>query len=550
MKKIISLILALSVVISSFVIGFTVNATNETVYYVDSIYGDDSNSGTSESSAWKTAERASQQTYSQGDKILFKAGGVYTDTFTANGSGTKDNPITISSYGDTEEYGLPLFTTEENKYLIYIHNVNGWCVENIELTAPNGKGIYVIADNEVGKMTDITIKNCTFHDVFFKQNASDGYAPIYIASYGKNAILENVTLSGLNIYDCGRGIATFGITIEWHKDIFVSPEVSYNKNFVFEDISMNNLLYDAIIITSIDGLVVRNCSLIKTALRDDWPTAPMWSHHAKNLLIENCEIAGSTNPKDSMAVDFDGWTTDSICQYIYSHDNVRFVNNCVYDDYTKNENCTVRYCLSVNDNGSDNNMAQMLSANGYPYAEDEKSKRMTNFKFYNNTIINGGDFRMQGLEGAYIANNIFYTDNILQAFQTFRFRKNDGKIIGKYTFDGIFTNNCFYGCAIPASADNSVYKDPLFTGTDFTDVNSFKLSNKSPLLGKGIQVEDDMGEYDFYGNELSDIHNIGCYDGSGEDVEVNKTVFDYIIDYLRIPVAYLVSFVKNLIEIA
>ena len=318
-----------------------------------------------------------------------------------------------------------------------------------------------------------------------------------------------------------------GLTREWTPDLFVSPEESYNTGYTLDGLSLNNILYDGIIITSVYGMVIRNCALINTSLNDDYPTAPMWSHHASNYLVENCEIAGATNPKDGMAIDFDGWTTDSTYQYIYSHDNVRFITNCCYDSYTKNRNCTVRYCLSVNDNKKTNILAQLCTA-GIEYEDGEKADYMDNFKFYNNTIINASSIRCCNVKNSYIANNIITGDSktVVELLGRTIDENTGEKQIRK--FEGVITNNCFWGMGAPATAKNSYFCNPGFVGTDETDKNSFMLSSKSRLIGKGIQVEEDMGEYDFYGNELTDVHNIGCYDGTGEGDKASIGFFNCI----------------------
>ncbi len=544
MKKIISIFLCTAMLFSCMIFAASGVSASATVYYVDSISGDDSNSGTSESQAWRTMARASEQEYQSGDRLLFKAGGVYTGRFVAQGNGTAEQPIVVSAYGDIERDGKPLlYNRGQHEILFYIHNVNGWTVENLEFTAPDSRGMSIIADNGFGIMKDITVKNCTFHNIWYHETEQYGsdHAAINIRSSGKYTRIENVTLCDLNIYDCAYGINTHGNTLEWSRDIFISPEESYNQNFVFERISLNNIFYDAIIIGSINRLHINDCSLINTSLNTDHYTAPMWSHHAKNMLIENCEIAGATNYKDGMAVDFDGWTTDSTYQYIYSHDNIRFINNCVYDDQTKNANCTVRYCLSVNDNKGNNSFANLLTTPAYDYSiENDKPVYMDNFKFYNNTIINGSSFDIKDVRNSYVANNIFYGDDLSQEFKSKRVSTHDdtGK---KYLreFTGEFTNNCFYGCSIPMASKNSTTVDPKFVGDDLTDKNSFMLSSESKLIGRGIKVEDDMGERDFYGNPLTDSHNIGCYEGSGIDVEDSgiqlarfiKHVFQVIFGY-------------------
>ncbi len=538
-KRVISLALIFAILLSCTAVSTNAFASSGETYYIDSISGDDSNTGTSENNAWKTIEKASSMTYSAGDKILFKAGGIYAGTFKAKGNGTNENMITISSYGDTEIDGLPLLYTNEDKAVIMLQNVSGWCVENLEITAPNGCGIFLLADGNSGFIKDFVIRDCVIHDVCLKPLVrSRDYSAFRISSIGADNRIENLSISDLNIYDCNYGITMNGTTIEYTRSDYISPEYSYNQNFVIEDVTMNNILYDAIVITAMNNLLIRNCALINTALRDDWPTAAMWSHHAQNMLIENCEIAGSTNIKDGMAVDFDGWTTDSMYQYVYSHDNVCFMKNFLYDEITENANCTVRYCLSVNDNKLTNKFCDFMANAHLP--KDSQS-RMQNFKFYNNTIVNGCEFDMRDVEGAYVANNIFCGDYSME-FVTKHISRDKEAGTEKITeFKGTFTNNCFYGCAIPIKSENSIAADPQFIGTDYSDINSFKLSENSPLLGKGVQVEEDMGEHDFYGNPLTDTHNIGCYEGVGEETENTKSLFSYIPDFVKIIAGYILG---------
>lgn len=513
MKRILCLILSALMVFPAFSIS-TYALNTGTTYYVDSVNGLDGNSGTSAGEAWQTLEKASSMTYSAGDKILFKAGGVYTGSFQAKGSGTAENPVVMGAYGDVEAQGKPLIYTQEDETLIVLHNVSGWTVENLELSADNGKGIYITADGCV--MTDITVRNCSLHNIWYHSTPTykGGYCAIYMGAHGANTRIENLKLSGLNIYDCAYAIQMGGNTIEWSPDIYISPEVSYSQNFLFENLSLNNILYDAMAICSVNNLVIRDCSLINTSLNTDFCTAPLWMHHANKVLVENCEIAGATNTKDGMALDFDGWTTNSTYQYIYSHNNVRFMQHCVYDNTTKNANCTVRYCLSVNDNVANNDI-QLLNSSSY--TDDDNPAYMDNFKFYNNTIVNGSTFRFANIRHSVIQNNIF-TNSMKQQFVMTRMLNKDDRS-GKYlvSFEGNMSNNCFYETSVPLSVKDSVIENPLFTGKDRNDKNSFILSSGSPLIGAGVQVEEDMGSHDFYGNPLTDTHNIGCYEGKGVD---------------------------------
>jgi parallel beta-helix repeat protein len=68
-------------------------------YYVNSLSGSDSNSGTSESSSWKTLAKVNSFTFKPGDQILFKRGGVWREQLKVPSSGSSSNPIVFGAYG-------------------------------------------------------------------------------------------------------------------------------------------------------------------------------------------------------------------------------------------------------------------------------------------------------------------------------------------------------------------------------------------------------------------------------------------------------------------
>jgi len=88
---------------------FSVNAT---VYYVSNS-GSDSNSGTSESSPWKTIAKVNGFTPKPGDQILFKRGDEWTGNITVKASGTSSSRITYGAYGTGDKpkiYGSEIIT--------------------------------------------------------------------------------------------------------------------------------------------------------------------------------------------------------------------------------------------------------------------------------------------------------------------------------------------------------------------------------------------------------------------------------------------------------
>ena len=489
--RILSFILALILTFTAF--AFDTFATDDgTTYYIDSVNGNDSNNGLSPESPWKTLTHASNTTYGPGDEILLKRGCCYFSRFYARGSGTEENPITFATYGEGD---LPIITigSGEAQYtpVITISDVSHWVFKDLEITAPDGTGIFIYFNGRI--VEDITIDSVVLHDI--QNYASDDYygsQRAAIRMFGNTSrpynYLSDIHINNCEIYNCGYGIFTGGHYNDENPNSEMYP---YNKDILVENCSIYNLYDDAYIMAQSERLTLRNTSIINTCLSSGiYATAPTWTWGVTEALIENCEIAGAKNIKDGMACDFDDHTDNSTYQYIYSHDNVRFMWNCVYkEDHFNN---TVRYCLSVNDNVTRN----AGSWEGLPEI---------GFKFYNNTIVNGSEYCFRRYKDSYICNNIF---SLLPGC---------GIVLNK-DYENTFSNNCYYG-TLPTKIDvNSFWADPQFAGTDLTDKNSFMLKKCSPCIGAGVQVEEDMGEHDFYGNPLDDTHNIGCYEGDGVDL--------------------------------
>jgi len=68
-------------------------------YYVDDVNGNDGSSGTSETTAWRSLDRAGSFTLSPGARLLFRRGGVWAGTLKIEESGAGGLPVVIASYG-------------------------------------------------------------------------------------------------------------------------------------------------------------------------------------------------------------------------------------------------------------------------------------------------------------------------------------------------------------------------------------------------------------------------------------------------------------------
>ena len=85
-------------------------------FYVDCSGGNDSNSGTSTSSAWRSVSRANAAPMTPGSRLLFKRGCTWSGTaLLAKWTGTATSPITIGAYGSGNR---PLFQNAQDQLYI------------------------------------------------------------------------------------------------------------------------------------------------------------------------------------------------------------------------------------------------------------------------------------------------------------------------------------------------------------------------------------------------------------------------------------------------
>ncbi|MEW6515575.1 MAG: right-handed parallel beta-helix repeat-containing protein [candidate division FCPU426 bacterium] len=70
-----------------------------TTFYVDSVAGNDGNSGTDSGAPWKTLYQIEIVTFQAGDRILLKRGSVWREYLDIRSSGAAGNPVVFGAYG-------------------------------------------------------------------------------------------------------------------------------------------------------------------------------------------------------------------------------------------------------------------------------------------------------------------------------------------------------------------------------------------------------------------------------------------------------------------
>lgn len=68
-------------------------------YYIDSVTGNDRESGTSQGAPWRTIDRVNRASLNPGDTVLFRRGRLWRETLAPPASGTSNAPVTFGAYG-------------------------------------------------------------------------------------------------------------------------------------------------------------------------------------------------------------------------------------------------------------------------------------------------------------------------------------------------------------------------------------------------------------------------------------------------------------------
>ena len=468
-----------------------------TSYYVDSVNGNDANSGTVSTAAWQTLDAVNNRTFQPGDLLLFKAGGVWTGQLNPKGSGSAALPIVIDMYGSGPK---PIIDGNgvTGKGAVFLYNQSHWELNNLEVTndASTGadrRGIYLSAAN-FGTAAHLYVKNCYIHNVkgIVDANSSaakrtggiiievidDSTMPTRFDDVRiENSVITTVDNEGIAINNMVTN-SDYPGTTGWNNRKITNLLV---RNNAISDIGKNAMI---IRLADETGLIEHNV-VWNTAYRAGAGNT-IYTISCRGAMFQHNEgyLNKETAGYDGSLYDSDLQSPHVIFQYSYSHDN----NQGLYWMATTapDDNIVVRYNISQNDKGR-------LFSMSYPN---------TSTYVYNNTIYIPSnlspaiiDEKTPNQKTYYFYNNIFYNESSTATYQF-------------YNGNRTFSHNIFYGFH-PANEPpdaNKLTSDPLLEapgtgGLGLDTVNGYRLKVGSPAIDSGMTIVNDGG-LDYFGNKV------------------------------------------------
>jgi hypothetical protein len=473
-----------------------------TTYYVDSVTGSDGYLGTSPSAAWETLDKVNSVVFAAGDQILLKAGCAWTGKVDPYGSGADGNPIIVDMYGSGAK---PLIDGQGLVPAPFrLYNQEHWEVSNLELTnyhpshVTTRYGAFVAAE-DFGVLRHLHVKDLYVHDVNGLNddgNKANGGVIYELRGLGIETWWDDVLIEGCTIERVDRS----GIWVHswsWDRSYPVgegpywvpSYNVVIRGNFV-DDVAGDGIVPCECVAPLVEYNVVKDCNK-----RSGRYCVAIWPWNCDDAVFQYNEAYLARTTRDGEGFDSDWFSTNTIIQYNYSHDNEGgFCLVCANGTYENNgihgynDGTIVRYNISQNDQTRAFHIAGPC----------------TNTHIYNNTIYIGeglaGDPIVHSSWGGYADNTHFY-NNIFYNLGT-----------GDYDFAGStnndFDSNVFYGnhpVGEPADA-NKITAEPRLAapgsgsiGRDSCD--GYTLLPDSPCIDSGLTISD-SGGMDYWGNPV------------------------------------------------
>lgn len=320
--------------------------TQPTTYYV-SPFGDDRNSGTSPTSAWRSLSKVNSMTFAPGDKILFRGGSTFTGQlyFDANDQGSVTNPITIGSYG-----GKPATINAGSNTGIFIYNSAGYRLSDLNIV---GSGTSTNKGDGINFYNDLA-GNVKLDTIAIKDVNVSGFRGwgISIGSWNQQSGFRNVDVSGVNTFNNGiGGLLTYAQVPNVHENVKVSYTRAYN-NLGISNVNYatgNGLTLGGVNGGMIERSIAYNNGRLNTNLIG--PSA-IWAYDSTGIVIQYNEAyrnrTGSSGDGNGFGLDQN--VSHSILQYNYSHENDGAgLLICQQGNAPTQTNNVVRYNISQND---------------------------------------------------------------------------------------------------------------------------------------------------------------------------------------------------------
>lgn len=513
-----------------------VDESDYTIYYVDSMSGDDNNDGMTEFTPFKSLDKITSMEKSSGTKVLFKSGAVFTgDIVLKELGGTVEKPFILDIYGGTER---PTFNGTGGDQVVLIQDDNVR-FHNIRITNKAGTRGICIQALKSGAMKNIEISGCRIEEVNWAGSASflgidpetldvraiapenrynRDYGGIIIkASTSKNigpSWYENLFITRNEIFQvCRTGIlltTRWGLRYKpgWGYNEFISDTENWypSKNIIIQGNDISHAGGDGVVLIGCNGAWIdhNKCFYANFLGRTGHANAGLWPQCSSNAVMQYNEVAYTqmaNGSADGEGLDVDVGCKNTLIQYNYIHHNAGGGLLICNEADAIHENTVVRNNIFLaNTTTWKGNMMSITSNPG-------------DIAIYNNLVIVSTDY-----------SPIIYSDDWLKAGKTknISFRNNifmsTSPTVSKFGTENfencLFENNLYYNINdFTNDHKNVLIFDPkIILPAEFNGFENALLCRptEQKVFSSGILI-DGMPVKDFAGHSTDKIRYLGPF---------------------------------------
>lgn len=297
---------------------------NATTYYLDATLGNDLATGVSPSQAWKSLEKLNSISLKAGDKVLLKKGEVFLGELHINGVGTKNNPIIIDQYGDTDT-NATIKGFDHSLFAVCIFNSEYVELKSLEVVNTGLKRIpfrtgVKIHIKDFGIAHSIKLKNLFIHDVNGSLVKNEGGGSgILIVNEGKEipSAFDGLLIEDCIIRRCERNGMIWQSSYSSRTNWFPNRNVIIRRNLI-DEVPGDGIVPIGCVNTLIEYTRMKNSPDI---LPNSEAAAGIWPWSCDSTLIQFNEVSDHKAPWDAQGFDSDDNCRYTTFQYNYSHDN-------------------------------------------------------------------------------------------------------------------------------------------------------------------------------------------------------------------------------------
>tara|TARA_B100000809_G_scaffold266854_1_gene332242 strand:- start:10754 stop:13084 length:2331 start_codon:yes stop_codon:yes gene_type:complete len=488
--------------------------SSATSYYM-SIGGNDANDGLSEGSPWQTIDKLNQALakdsnggwVTPGTKILFRRGDAFYGHLKLDRSGTEEDPIVFSSYGN-EINEFPILsgsggTLTEGDYFQAVTMTNSSHILMTKIWVKNDRtngsrytfgeyssfGIKLVANRWGGVMRNITFRDVKVSDVFgidipppseFNSLKATGIRMESEANIeGMEVAIKDVLVEDSYFSNIGKA----GVWCTHKGDLDTEDgSVNRNQNIVVR----NNTFYrtggSGVIMSKTYKGLIENNDFEQTGFSNGIETrlagrgSGAWVFSCQNIIAQYNRSYGVQGPNDSYGMHIDFGNKDIIFQYNYSEES----EGGFCEILGKNINSTYRFNVSVNDGIRDFHGSTIWVSD---FAGTGNKVTSENNYIYNNTIYLGKNYAPDISiisKNTYIYNNIFrVTNGVIGEHVTVTIDAGSELYVSNNLFDGNIHND------FTSLDSNSQSGDPLFVNEGANTKDGYVIQNGSPAIDNG-----------------------------------------------------------------